>query len=287
MTFNECYGQWRRWLPGMLGLLPALLLAQPAPAPSAPPITAPEEDLLEVIGFVIAERGQLNVGYNDEELEAVLKGVRRYAKGEPRPDNFEALIPQAQRLYFERVREFRAKQVTANRAASAEFLARLDESGAVATTESGLRYEILQAGTGEKPTLGDTVVVNYRGTRIDGTRFDSGEGSSFPLQSRGGLIEGFKEGLQLIGKGGEIKLYIPPDLAYGDNAPPGGVIQAGDTLIFEVKLLDIKESPPAPQLPTMPPNLRPPGPPPSGPPPGPPPPPPTNLPNPPTLPGSR
>ena len=269
-------------------MLTALAFAQTPPANSGPPITAPKDQLLEIIGYVIGERGQLNIGYSDDELESILTGIRRYANGEARPENFEELIPQAQRLYFERVGEYRekqdavrAEQAALNRTASNAFLAQLDQSAGIMQTGSGLRYEILKAGSDEKAALGNTVTVNYRGTRIDGTEFDAGEGADFPLQSRGGLIDGFKEGLQLIGKGGEIKLYIPPDLAYGDNPRPGGVSEPGDALIFEVELVDIQETPAPPQMPNLPPNFKPPGPPPSAPPPGPPPPAPTNLPPPP------
>lgn len=287
MTTPACHKSWRRSLYFGIGLLPAIVFAQ-TPDPTETPDAATEAgsnlELMQIIGFAMGERVGLNMGFSQEELDAIFAGMSRFANNEGRPDNFQELVPQAQRLYFERMRTFRTEQVSKNRAESEAFLAQLDQTEGVMKTESGLRYEIISAGSDEKPEIGKSVVVDYRGTRIDGTQFDSGESATFPLQSRGGLIDGFKEGLQLIGKGGEIKLYIPTDLAYGDNAPPGGQIQPGDALIFEVKLLDIREGPPQPAMPDMPANMRPPGPPPGAPPPGPPPAMPKDMPKPPPPP---
>ncbi len=87
--------------------------------------------------------------------------------------------------------------------------------------------------------------VNYTGTLVDGTVFDSsaqrGQPAEFPLD---GVIPGWTEGIQKIGKGGKIKLYVPPELGYGDEGRPG--IPPGSTLIFDVELLDIKPTPAAP-----------------------------------------
>jgi len=283
MTTTACSLQWRKGLYLAIAILPAALSAQ-APTPPAPSPDQPQastDALLEVIGYAMAERVQLNIGFTPEEMDSIFAGMSHFAEGKGRPDNFMELIPQAQRLYFERMRAYRTQQVEANKAAADALFVELDAREDIQKTESGLRYELIDAGSDEKPSLGDTVVINYKGTRVDGSQFDAGDSASFPLQSRGGLIEGFKEGLQLIGTGGSIKLYVPPSLAYGDNAPPGSPIQPGDALIFEIELLEVKEGETPPPAPTMPPNFKPPGPPPSMKPPGPPPPPPTNLPKPP------
>lgn len=112
--------------------------------------------------------------------------------------------------------------------------------GEFQTTESGLKYKIVQAGEGEAPTAADTVVCHYRGWLDDGEEFDSsykrGEPATFPLNR---VIRGWTEGLQLIKAGGKIELEIPADLGYGDRgAPP--VIPPGATLHFEVELIQIK-----------------------------------------------
>jgi FKBP-type peptidyl-prolyl cis-trans isomerase len=105
-----------------------------------------------------------------------------------------------------------------------------------------MQYKILTAGTGPKPTLGDTVTCNYRGTLINGKEFDSsykrGKPISFPVT---GVIKGWTEALQLMPVGSKWQLFIPTDLAYGDNPRPGGVIGPGDTLIFEIELVSIGE----------------------------------------------
>jgi len=110
----------------------------------------------------------------------------------------------------------------------------------VKTTPSGLEYKIIKEGNGKKPAATDTVQVNYRGTLIDGTEFDSSykrnEPISFPLN---GVIPGWTEGVQLIKEGGKIELYIPSNLAYGSTGA-GGVIPPDATLIFDIELLKVQ-----------------------------------------------
>ena len=107
----------------------------------------------------------------------------------------------------------------------------------VVTTESGLQYQIVEEGSGKSPAATDQVTVNYRGTKVDGTEFDSsfkrGKPTSFPLN---GVVKGWTEGLQLIKEGGKIKLFIPPELAYGNRGP-----LANQTLIFDVDLISVGE----------------------------------------------
>ena len=104
--------------------------------------------------------------------------------------------------------------------------------------------KILKEGTGPMPKADDTVKVHYRGTLLDGTEFDSsykrGQPATFPLN---GVIKGWTEGLQKSSKGGKIRLYIPPDLAYGDDFTPGSPIPPSSTLVFEIELIDIKPTP--------------------------------------------
>lgn len=129
----------------------------------------------------------------------------------------------------------------ANRKAGETFLATNKAKEGVTTLPDGLQYKVLKEGTGPKPTASDTVTVNYRGTLIDGKEFDSsykrGQPASFPV---GGVIRGWTEALQLMPVGSKWELYIPADLAYGDN-PPDPSIGPGDTLVFEVELLSIAD----------------------------------------------
>lgn len=110
----------------------------------------------------------------------------------------------------------------------------------VKTTASGLQYKVLTEGSGKSPKATDTVTVNYRGTLIDGTEFDSsykrGEPISFPLN---GVIPGWTEGVQLMKEGAKYQFTIPSKLAYGSRGA-GGVIGPDETLIFEVELLKVK-----------------------------------------------
>lgn len=114
----------------------------------------------------------------------------------------------------------------------------------VKTSSTGLLYKVDKAGTGDAPKDSDTVVVNYKGTLIDGKEFDNSYTRGEPLSFRlDGVIPGWTEGLKNIKKGGKIKMVIPPGLAYGKTGVPG--IPANSTLVFEVELLDIKPAPKA------------------------------------------
>lgn len=107
-------------------------------------------------------------------------------------------------------------------------------------TESGLRYRILRQSTGPKPKLSDTVVVNYRGWLSNGKVFDSsydrGQTTSFALDS---VIAGWTEGMQLIGVGGMIELWVPSRLGYGATGSPGSILPHS-TLHFVVELVRVK-----------------------------------------------
>jgi FKBP-type peptidyl-prolyl cis-trans isomerase FklB len=120
-----------------------------------------------------------------------------------------------------------------------EFLAKNKTKADVTVTPSGLQYEVIKMGTGNKPTANNTVKVHYVGTLIDGTEFDSsikrGEPAQFPVS---GVITGWTEALQLMPVGSKFKLYIPQNLAYGASQA-GEVIKPFSTLVFEVELLEI------------------------------------------------
>ena len=126
-----------------------------------------------------------------------------------------------------------------NRIAGEQFLAENKTKEGVVTTESGLQYKVITMGTGEKPTANSQVKVNYRGTLIDGTEFDSSYARNEPATFRANqVITGWKEALQLMPVGSKWLLYIPQDLAYGSREA-GDVIKPFSTLIFEVELLEI------------------------------------------------
>ena len=137
--------------------------------------------------------------------------------------------------YFEK--EF-AKKANANKTAGVKFLAENKTKPGIVTTASGLQYQVLVAGTGEKPTSADRVKVHYQGSLLDGTVFDSsikrGEPATFGVTQ---VISGWVEALQLMPVGSKWKLFIPSELAYGPQGPPS--IGPDQLLIFEVELLEI------------------------------------------------
>jgi FKBP-type peptidyl-prolyl cis-trans isomerase len=139
---------------------------------------------------------------------------------------YEDQIPQADPAESEK-----------NRAEGEAFLAENRLKAGVVTTASGLQYEVISEGTGAKPAASDMVQVNYEGTFLDGTVFDSsyerGEPLTFPLN---GVIPGWTEGVQLMSEGSTYRFFIPSDLAYGDG---GGRMPPNAMLIFKVELISI------------------------------------------------
>jgi peptidylprolyl isomerase len=110
------------------------------------------------------------------------------------------------------------------------------------SSPSDLQYDEIAVGSGAQPKAGDTVLVHYRGTLLDGREFDSSYSRGQPFQfvlGRGQVIQGWDQGIAMMRKGGKAKLTIPPHLAYGERGA-GGVIPPRATLVFEVELVDIK-----------------------------------------------
>ena len=128
----------------------------------------------------------------------------------------------------------------ANIAAGQAFLASNGQRDEVIETASGLQYEVLTEASGAKPVAENVVRVHYRGTTLAGETFDAsydrGEPAEFPLNR---VIAGWTEGVQLMSVGAKYKFYIPQELAYGMQSPPGAPFGPGETLVFEVELLEI------------------------------------------------
>ncbi len=177
--------------------------------------------------------------FENMNFDAVLEGLKDALQKKESPINAE----QFNAAFQEINQKMQAVQAAAAKAASAQgesFLAENKTREEVTETESGLQYMVVDEGDGEMPTNTSTVVVHYTGTLLDGTVFDSsvqrGQPATFPVN---GVIAGWTEALQLMKVGSKWKLFIPYQLAYGEQGA-GGAIKPYSTLIFDVELLEIK-----------------------------------------------
>ena len=226
-----------------------------APAAEAKP--SPFKDDKEKNGYALG----MNVGVNWKRqgmpyemlnLDSFARGLKDALSGSPtlltEPEVRAALMALQQTVVEQ-------KKVEAEKAkeAGVKFLADNKAKPGVITLPSGLQYKIITAGKGESPKAEDTVTVDYRGTLVDGTEFDSSYKRGQPATFRvSGVIKGWTEALQLMKPGSKWELYIPNELAYGESAPPGSGIPAGAPLVFEVSLQSFSKPtpvtpPPMPQ----------------------------------------
>ena len=247
----------------ILVLLPALLMAQtppPKPVPAAkpagaakppaaakpaaakpaapkppvpPPLTTDEDKTIYAVGLTMSRQlAQLDL--SPAELEIVKRALTDAAANKPAVELNE-WGPKIQPFAAAR----NARVTERAKAASTAYLAKAAAEPGATKTESGLIYKEITPGTGDSPKATDTVKVNYRGTLVDGTEFDSSykrnQPAEFPLN---GVIKCWTEGVQKIKTGGKAMLICPADLAYGDQGRPS--IPGGSTLIFEIELLEIK-----------------------------------------------
>lgn len=199
-----------------------------------------EERLSYGIAYGLGER--LKADGVPLDVDAFSLGIAHAFKGEERLLSQEDIGREMQAYQASRQAEAAAaaeEAATVNAAAGETFRAENAGAEGVVTTDSGLQYKVLREGDGAKPLATDTVEVNYRGTLIDGTEFDSsyarGSSVSFGLNQ---VIPGWTEGLQLMPIGSKYQFVIPPDLAYGAGGA-GQLIGPNSTLIFEVELLGI------------------------------------------------
>ena len=200
----------------------------------------PLKDLKDKASYSIG----VDIGMNfkkqnmDLNADALAAGAKDALNGKPQvsPNEIREIMTQWQKEFGEKQKVMATK----NQADGEKYLVENKKKEGVKTTASGLQYKSLKEGAGPQPKASDTVTVNYRGTLIDGTEFDSsykrGEPATFPLN---GVIKGWTEGLQLMKKGSKFQFVIPPSLAYGERAV-GADIGPNSTLVFDVELLDVK-----------------------------------------------
>jgi FKBP-type peptidyl-prolyl cis-trans isomerase FklB len=225
---------------------PAAPAAKKAQAPAAKTSTTPSLALQkDKFSYALG----MNLGTNLKKqgmtvnVDLIARGIKDTTAGSKTlltEDEARAVMMAVQAEFQQQQRE-RMKQLgEANKAEGATFLAANKAKDGVVTLPSGLQYKILTAGTGPKPAATDTVTVNYRGTLINGTEFDSsykrGQPATFAVT---GVIKGWTEALQLMPTGSKWQVFIPSDLAYGERGA-GADITPNATLIFEVELISIK-----------------------------------------------
>jgi len=178
-------------------------------------------------------------GMDDLDSKAVAQGIEdAIGKKEQRLKDDE--LVEAFAFLQKRAEERMAAMSEESAKAGKKFLEENGKREGVVTTESGLQYEVLQKAEGEQPKATDVVSVHYEGKLTDGSVFDSSIERGSPIELPvSGVIPGWVEGLQLMHVGEKYKLYIPSELAYGEQSPTPA-IPANSVLVFELELLDIK-----------------------------------------------
>lgn len=191
----------------------------------------------DTVGYALGVNigSQIKTQFKDIDLDILAQAIKDAYAGNTKISQAEA-GPILQK-YAESAQ---ARMAEENLKEGEAFLAENAKRKEVTTTASGLQYEVLKEGTGEKPTTSSTVEVHYHGTLIDGTVFDSsverGQPASFGVTQ---VIPGWTEALQLMTVGSKWKVFLPSSIAYGERGA-GGSIGPNAALIFEVELLSIK-----------------------------------------------
>jgi FKBP-type peptidyl-prolyl cis-trans isomerase len=210
----------------------------------AQPLKTDKERTGYVIGFNQAKNLQ-SVGLEELDLDAFFKGFKDGYSGKEKdylltPPEMGEIIKEINKGLKEKAEAKLKELAEKNRADGIKHLAEIKIAPDVISTGTGLLYKISAEGTGPKPTDEDTVMVNYKGTLFDGTKFVESTGTEVQI---GKIVPGLREALKLMPVGSIWKIFIPPDLGYGDAAltGPGGVtIPAYSVLIFDAELVAIK-----------------------------------------------
>ena len=222
--------------------------AREALAPPAGALDTPEGTLGYAIGMQIGARiaDDFRRQQTPVDFVALAQGLSDALSGTA-PRLPEERLREALRAYEERMRQeqeaFRrrmAENGKINRAKATKFLAENGKKEGVTTTKSGLQYEVLAGGKGPKPKPTDVVAARYRGTHLDGTVFDesdaAGEPVEFPLAA---VVPGWQEALPMMAAGSKWRLWIPPELGYGEEGFLPG-IEPNEVLVFEIELVAVK-----------------------------------------------
>jgi len=189
------------------------------------------------VGKTLKQRGMSGVDY--KTFRAGLKDGLQANEAMLNQEERQQIISDYSKKTADDRRKMMSELAETNLKKSQEFLEKNKSKEGVKVTESGLQYKILEEGDGPSPDSNDEVTVHYEGTLKDGTVFDSsyerGQPATFPVD---GVIKGWTEALQMMKKGDKYKLFIAPNLAYGERGA-GQRIGPNEVLIFEVELLEV------------------------------------------------
>jgi FKBP-type peptidyl-prolyl cis-trans isomerase FklB len=225
-----------------IGILGILFLAFQVSAEENLVLKNQKEKISYIIGMDIGNN--LKRQSIDVDADILTRGIKDSISGEKpllTEQEIQETMAAFQKEAMAKQAELAKKLGEKNKREGEAFLAKNKGKEGVKTLPSGLQVLVIKAGTGKKPNINDSVTTHYRGTLIDGTEFDSsyrrGQPVTFPVS---GVIAGWTEALQLMEEGAKWQLFIPPNLAYGEQGK-GGVIGPNATLIFEIELISIQE----------------------------------------------
>jgi FKBP-type peptidyl-prolyl cis-trans isomerase FklB len=216
-------------------------------AAAAPALTTRKQKFSYALGMNIGSGLGQNLKKQSVDIDPALvaQGLKDSLAGTKTrltEDEEKAVLTEVQNEVRKQQQEKMQQAAATNKAEGEAFLASNRSKDGVVVLPSGLQYKILTAGTGPKPAATDSVKCNYKGTLIDGTEFDSsskhGGPATFGVSQ---VIKGWTEALQLMPVGSKWQLFIPSELAYGQQGAGGGQIGPNATLIFEVELVSIEE----------------------------------------------
>jgi FKBP-type peptidyl-prolyl cis-trans isomerase len=225
-------------------------LAPPRPAAALEP--QPFDDTAQELGYalgyrigqrIIADHRALGTPLDATALGRGLADAVREAPPQLDEAGFRRVLAAFEQRMELRDREIEARMVEigkANLTKGQAFLAKNATQPGVSRLPSGLQYQVVRQGSGPKPMIDDAVVAHYRGSHIDGTEFDGtdpeGEPAEFPLR---GVVPGWQEALPLMGAGAKWRIWLPPELAYGEAGSPPA-IEPNEVLVYELDLIEVR-----------------------------------------------
>ena len=220
---------------GCLVMVIGLAKAQQGGVERAPVVLKNETDSVAYAFGASVARDLKRTGLETINAEVLARAVADVFSGN------DSLFDEAQEreLIMQAITVAREKMNSRVQDEARAFMERNKARSGVTTTASGLQYEVIREGVGERPTLTDTVTVHYKGQLANGQVFDSsydrGEPATFPL---GRVIQGWQEGLQLMSAGAHYRIYVPYELGYGERGA-GQDIPPFSSLIFDVELISV------------------------------------------------